>query len=73
LDCCAGLMSLLGRICMWPAQLCGSFVIAELVEHAKRHVADGLSTSFQAQVAHFRIPPDSRHNRRVAPLGELSV
>jgi hypothetical protein len=31
------------------------------------------STSFHAQVAHFRSPPDSRHNRGVAPLGDQSA
>jgi hypothetical protein len=34
-------MSLLGRICTGLVQLCGSLVIAELLEHAKRRVADG--------------------------------
>lgn len=63
LDCCAGLKSLLGRICIWLAQLCGSFVIAELAEHAKRHVADG----FQHRVPHSgsRIVDDAKCSRAI--------
>jgi hypothetical protein len=44
-------------------------------EHSQLRLQAGLAqTQFAtAPRAHFRTPPDPRHNRRVAPLGELSV
>ena len=43
-------------------------ILEQRITSERRTTARHRRSSFQAQVAHFRTPPDSRHNRRVVPL-----